>query len=53
MDGYDERAEQLERLGPHKLGRSCLYLTRLDRVDTEVLREMVVDSYTSRHPSEV
>lgn len=52
MDGYDGREDQLARLGPHKLGKSCLYITRLDRVDLYVLREMVTDSFTRPHPAE-
>ena len=31
----------LERLGPHKVGKGCLYLRRLDDVDREVLRALV------------
>jgi hypothetical protein len=33
--------ELLERLGPHKLGKGCLYLKRLDAVDPDVLRALV------------
>ena len=31
----------LEQLGPHRSSRACLYLTRLARVDTDVLRELL------------
>ena len=31
----------LEQLGPHKLGKGCLYLKRLDDVDHEALRALV------------
>ena len=31
----------LEQLGPHKLGKGCLYLKRLDDVDQDVLRTLV------------
>lgn len=41
MPGFDDYAEHLERLGPHKTGRSCLYLKRLDAVDREVLYELI------------
>jgi hypothetical protein len=34
----------LARLGPHKVGKSCLYLKRLSDVDENVLRELVVES---------
>ncbi len=42
IDGYSNRAEQLARLGKHKLGKSCLYIKRLSDVDIAVLEEMVV-----------
>ena len=31
----------LARLGPHKTGKGCLYLKRLDDVDQDVLRELI------------
>ena len=31
----------LARLGPHKTGKGCLYIKRLDDVDTEALRELI------------
>jgi S1-C subfamily serine protease len=31
----------LARLGPHKTGKGCLYLRRLDDVDQDVLRELI------------
>lgn len=34
-------ASTLARLGPHKLGKSCLYLKRLSDVDESVLRELI------------
>jgi Domain of unknown function (DU1801) len=37
----DRYPRLLERLGPHKTGKGCLYLNRLDDVDREVLRELV------------
>lgn len=44
MPGFEIFAEQLERLGPHKTGRSCLYLKNLDAVDRDVLEEIITDS---------
>ena len=38
---FDRMPELLEQLGPHKLGRSCLYVTRLSRIDMNVLEEIV------------
>jgi hypothetical protein len=42
VGGVEERYPKLlEQLGPHKLGKGCLYLMRLDDVDHETLRELV------------
>ncbi len=44
-DGFDAYADELARLGPHTLGRSCLDLEDLARVDLGVLEEMVGRAY--------
>ena len=31
----------LARLGPHKTGKGCLYIKRLDEVDQDALRELI------------
>lgn len=31
----------LARLGPHRVGKACLYLRRLDRVDEGALRDLI------------
>jgi Domain of unknown function (DU1801) len=42
VGGVEERYPKLlERLGPHKTGKGCLYLKRLDDVDRDVLRQLV------------
>jgi hypothetical protein len=42
VGGVQDRYPQLLRqLGPHKVGKGCLYLKRLDDVDLEVLRRLV------------
>ena len=39
---YDgSNADLLEQLGPHRTGKGCLYVKRLDDVDREVLAELV------------
>ena len=40
----DERKSLLSKLGPHKIGKSCLYIKRLADVDTSVLEKLVADS---------
>lgn len=44
----EERKQQalLARLGPHRMGKSCLYLKRLADIDLAVLEELVVESVT-------
>ena len=44
MPGYRDYGEQLARLGKHKIGKSCLYLTDLEKVDINVLEEIIADS---------
>ena len=39
--GFDKMASELARLGPHKLGKGCLYLRNLDTIDREALSAMV------------
>lgn len=41
MPGFDGYQELLDKLGKHKLGKSCLYIKRLSDVDTNALRELV------------
>ncbi len=41
----EEYADLLERLGPHKAGKSCLHLKRVDQADPEALREIIARSY--------
>lgn len=44
LDGYNDRADQLARLGKHKAGKSCLYIKRLSDIDVTVLEEMIAGS---------
>ena len=41
MPGYQDYSAILENLGPHKLGKSCLYLKRLSDVEKKVLTELI------------
>lgn len=41
MPGYGEFGDILERIGKHKHGKSCLYINKLDDIDTEVLKELI------------
>ncbi|WP_136441290.1 DUF1801 domain-containing protein [Pacificoceanicola onchidii] len=53
MPGYSDFSDILQRLGPHKLGKSCLYLGRLSQVDQDVLAELIragLDDLNTRWP---
>jgi hypothetical protein len=44
-DGIGRYTEQLELLGPHSVGLVCLYIRNLDKVDLDVLEEIVAGSF--------
>lgn len=44
MPGFKKYGRQLEQLGPHRHSVSCLYITRLGRVDLNVLEGLICDS---------
>ena len=39
-----ENKDLMSRLGKHKVGKSCLYIKKLDDIDRAVLKELVVKS---------
>ena len=41
MGGLKANAGLLPELGPHKLGSGCLYLGRLEEIDTKVLARLI------------
>lgn len=45
MDGIGAHEQQLAKLGPHRTGVGCLYITNLDKVDLGVLERIVRESY--------
>ena len=45
MDGFEDYGELLARLGPYRVGRSCLYLKKLSDVDLGVLETILTASY--------
>ena len=44
MPGFEPFGPALEKLGPHRTGKSCLYLKSLDSVDRDVLRTLLGDA---------
>jgi hypothetical protein len=41
MPGYADFSPILSRLGPHRIGKSCLYIRRLDRTDKTALADLI------------
>jgi hypothetical protein len=41
LPGYADFSSILDRLGPHRLGKSCLYLPKIAETDPAVLRELI------------
>jgi hypothetical protein len=41
MPGYGDFTDILEKLGPHKLGKACLYLKSIDDIDQTVLKRLI------------
>lgn len=44
MPEDEEQKALLSKLGPHRMGKSCLYFRRLADLDSAVLRELVAGS---------
>ena len=45
MPGYQDFGPLLEKLGPHKLGKSCLYLKRLSDIHLPTLKKLISQGY--------
>lgn len=41
MPGYQDFSHLLDRLGPHSMGKSCLYIQRLSDIDLSVLEALI------------
>jgi len=41
MPGYHNYEDLLRNIGPHKLGKSCLYLKSLDGIDMNVVAKLI------------
>jgi hypothetical protein len=54
LTGVAEEQDLLDRLGPHKTGKACLYINKLSSVDQGILRklaELSVSITRHRYPS--
>lgn len=45
MSGFREYDALLEKLGKHKLGKSCLYVKNLEKIDTAILSKIIRKSF--------
>ena len=45
MPGFEEQTSLLEKLGKHKIGKSCLYINKLADVNLEVLSQLISMSF--------
>jgi len=41
MPGYQDYGHILKDLGPHKLGKSCLYLKSLEKIHLPTLKKLI------------
>ncbi|HEX6286752.1 MAG TPA: DUF1801 domain-containing protein [Acidimicrobiia bacterium] len=44
MDGFSEYEDLLSRLGSHTTGKACLYIKDLEKVDKDILSELIARS---------
>jgi hypothetical protein len=44
MSGFEEYEDLLDKLGKHKIGKSCLYINKLSDVDKGVLKKIIKKS---------
>jgi len=44
MPGFDRYEALMQKLGKHKIGKSCLYIKKLKDVDEAVLKELIQES---------
>jgi len=44
LPGFEKYDSLMKKLGKYKTGKSCLYIKKLDDVDTKVLKELISES---------
>jgi len=53
LSGVKDKTELLKKLGKHKLGGGCLYIQKLEDIDTAILTKLVdhsIKNLTSKYP---
>lgn len=48
LGGLDKQKDLMKQLGKHRTGKGCLYIKKLEDVDTNVLRELIERSVTAK-----
>lgn len=48
-DIKNQHADALKKLGKHKTGVGCLYISKLGDIDIKILKTMIEDSLTMEH----
>lgn len=46
MPGYQDYKDIVKTLGPHKLGKACLYIKSLDDIHLPTLKKLIKKGYT-------
>ena len=44
MPGFSEFADLMKKLGKYKIGKSCLYINKLEDVDSKILARLIKES---------
>lgn len=44
MPGFDKYEPLMKKIGKHKTGKSCLYISKLTDVDTAILKQLIKSS---------
>ncbi|MEO8354558.1 MAG: DUF1801 domain-containing protein [Chloroflexota bacterium] len=44
MGGFNQFEDLMKKLGKHSTGKGCLYINKLEDVDTKVLKELITKS---------
>jgi hypothetical protein len=47
MSGFNKYDELMSKLGKHKTGKSCLYISKITDVDISILRQLITSSVRS------
>lgn len=44
MNGFKKYDELLSKLGKHKIGKSCLYINKLEDINIDILKDLIHES---------